>query len=65
MKERLPDKEVMTFVVKCANHGVLGVVYSARAGMSLFEGHRQMMTDECGGVEIYPNKPQIIKDERV
>jgi hypothetical protein len=62
--ERFIGKEVPTYVVKCTNHGILGYVYSAAVGMTLFEGHRQMMTTECGGVEIFPKTPPIIKEDK-
>ena len=65
--ERIKPKEgtYRTYVVRCETHGALGYVYSPTAGMFLFDGHRQMMNEECAGVLIEPKDvpldPEIYK----
>lgn len=49
------------YIVVCKTHGKLGEVYNVVAGMSLFEGHAGMMTEDCDGCEIYP-KPKKSED---
>lgn len=62
--EKLRPRETTykTFVVKCETHGVLGYVYSATAGMLLFDGHRQLSEDKCSGVSIEPKDVPLDPD---
>lgn len=60
-KEHPKETQLKTYEVYCKKHGLLGYVYSARIGLLLFEGHRQLMDEDCLGCEIKPKeeKPKL------
>lgn len=57
--------EGVVYVVTCKKHGKLGEVVSTALGMILFDGHRQMMDEDCEGCNITPKKEAEKNDNEV